>query len=71
MRSAVPCENDSQSNGVNEPAIRRHESTAGSEKLLRKMQELIWREAKRSNVETWWAQACLINGVDPATRKAA
>jgi len=61
----------SNSEGVNEPAIRRQGAVLGNEAYLNRIWALIDREAKRAKVDFWLAQACLVNGVDPATRRAA
>lgn len=50
---------------------RRNESTLGSETFLAALHNLIEREAMRAGVNPWFAQVCLVNGVDPLVQKRA
>lgn len=45
------------------------DALAGSDVLLTKLRDLIEREAKRAGVNPWFAQVCLVNGVDPLVHK--
>lgn len=58
-----------ESQGVNEQATRAIEAKVAGEAFLSALTTLIEREATRAKVEYWLAQACLVNGVDPASRR--